>query len=341
MNIHADLLKATALVMLIIGAVVILFYGSAFLQPLAFGALLAMVVNPLYEKLMTAGAPKIVSIGISVLSILVVAGGILILVGWQISRVADDWPRLQDNLQQRMDKAENWAATTLNLSQENLAQRLDKAAEGFRQNLARYAGNLFSTLGSIFITLIYTILFLSEKDRLKSFVLRRVRDEEAARETMSDASNIAEAYLLGKLFVMAVLAVVYAVGFLLIGVEFAVLLAIIAALLSIIPYLGNIIGGGLAALLTLASGGLSAALLVIGVILIAQVLESYILQPLVVGEKVDLNPFASIVCVIGFGLVWGAGGAILALPLTGIIKIIFDHIPRLKDYGYLLGDDQA
>ena len=140
---------------------------------------------------------------------------------------------------------------------------------------------------------------------------------------------------------MGILAVVYALGFLVGGIQFAVLLALQAALFSIIPYLGNFIGGGIAvALAFLSGGGPTAALIVIGVMAVAQLLESYVLSPWIIGDEIDLNPWATVVAVVGFGLVWGVIGAVLALPLVGMFRIICNHFAGLRSIGYLLGQEQ-
>lgn len=106
------------------------------------------------------------------------------------------------------------------------------------------------------------------------------------------------------------------------------------------PYLGNIIGGVFAIALAFASGGGQTA--VIGVLItmsVAQTLESYILTPLIVGDEVDISPLTTIICVVGMSIVWGPVGAIIAIPVFAILRIIFSHMEGMKDYAYLMGQD--
>ena len=70
-----------------------------------------------------------------------------------------------------------------------------------------------------------------------------------------------------------------------------------------------------------------------------QLLESYILEPLVVGKKVDLNPLTTVVVVVVFTIMWGPVGAIVAIPIAGIARVVFAHVPQLQDYGFLLGEE--
>ena len=83
--------------------------------------------------------------------------------------------------------------------------------------------------------------------------------------------------------------------------------------------------------------------MVLGVVItyfIVQFLQSYFLEPLVVGAEVNINPFFTIIILVLGEIVWGIPGMVLAIPLLGIVKIICDHVPSLKPYGYLIGSDQ-
>jgi predicted PurR-regulated permease PerM len=104
---------------------------------------------------------------------------------------------------------------------------------------------------------------------------------------------------------------------------------------------GNLTGSALAVLMVIIQGG--GLGMVIGVIvtyLIIQFLQTYLLEPLVVGSEVNINPLFTIVILVLGGLVWGIPGMVLAIPLLGIVKIICDHIEPLKPYGYLIGSDK-
>ena len=124
------------------------------------------------------------------------------------------------------------------------------------------------------------------------------------------------------------------------GVKYALLLALIAAVFSFIPYLGNLVGGGLAAILAMVSGGFSSVLVVLGVMVAAQMFDNYISQPYVVGKEVDLNPFMTITSVIAFGVLWGVPGAIIAVPITGMLRVAFQNIDRFKSFAFLMGNQK-
>ena len=69
-------------------------------------------------------------------------------------------------------------------------------------------------------------------------------------------------------------------------------------------------------------------------------LQTYLLEPLVVGAEVNINPLFTIISLVLGDLIWGIPGMILAIPLLGIVKIVCDHIEPLKPYGFLIGHDR-
>ncbi len=123
------------------------------------------------------------------------------------------------------------------------------------------------------------------------------------------------------------------------GLDYAILIALLVATLSLIPYLGNIIGGVFALALAFASGGDGAVLGVLITMSLAQLLENYVLMPFVVGDEVNINPLTTIVCVVAMSIVWGPVGAIIAIPIFAIIRVVCQRIPGLEDYAYLMGQD--
>jgi predicted PurR-regulated permease PerM len=80
------------------------------------------------------------------------------------------------------------------------------------------------------------------------------------------------------------------------------------------------------------------ALWVLAVYAIIQFTQTYLLEPLVVGARVSINPLCTIVIIVAGEMLWGIPGMILAIPMLGIIKIICDSIPELQPYGFLIGE---
>src|SRR5690606_2489444 len=135
------------------------------------------------------------------------------------------------------------------------------------------------------------------------------------------------------------LTVLYAIGLGISGVDNVVFISILAALLSLIPYIGNIIGFGFAMALGVASGGESGTLLGIVIVFsVTQFIETYILEPYVVGDQVDIHPFFIIVTVILANIIWGVMGMVLVVPLVGMLNVVLKNVDSLKVFGFLLGN---
>ena len=141
---------------------------------------------------------------------------------------------------------------------------------------------------------------------------------------------------------MALLAVVYSIGLGISGVNNYILISLIAALVTLIPYVGNNIGLALAmGFGYLTSGEFSVLVGVAITFTVAQFVESYVLQPYIVGDKVGLHPFIVIVVVVAGSALWGVIGMILAIPLVAIITVVFLHISPLEPFGYLFSKETS
>jgi predicted PurR-regulated permease PerM len=117
-----------------------------------------------------------------------------------------------------------------------------------------------------------------------------------------------------------------------------VLLAGIAALLTVIPYVGTVLGGLFPVSMALLTQDVQTALWAALVMFVIQTIDNYFIEPNVVGGEVNLNALWSILSIILGSMIWGVAGMILFLPLFGIIKIVCDHVEPLQPIGYLLGE---
>jgi predicted PurR-regulated permease PerM len=110
-------------------------------------------------------------------------------------------------------------------------------------------------------------------------------------------------------------------------------------MLEIIPFIGNLTGTGITVLVAAVNGGSMAMLG--GIVIVygsVQLIQGWVLEPLILGPQVKINPFFTILALVLGEIIWGIPGIILAIPLTAITKIICDHIDSLKPYGFLIGE---
>lgn len=222
-----------------------------------------------------------------------------------------------------------------------------KESEGIQQSSSQDKvmaafGKFFSFAGNSLLTFIYLffILFYRHKIRLSVLAFFGPSQRPRAKEVMKDSLAIAQHYLFGRVVLIFFLWIIYSVGLSISGVDNAILISFIAALLSLLPYVGPILGFAIALIMALVSGGEINQFIGVTVTYgLAQFVESYILEPYIVGDQVNLNPLATILVVVLGGAVWGVTGMVISIPLFGMLKIIADRIPPLQPLGYMLGKE--
>ena len=140
-----------------------------------------------------------------------------------------------------------------------------------------------------------------------------------------EIDHLLKNYLLGNLTVSILVAVIVTLGLKLIGMDFALVCGILVGALNIIPYFGAILGAVPAVLIGLLSSVKQAAAVVV-VMVIAQQLESNIITPRIVGEKIGVHPIAVLLGVLVWGKLLGIWGILLAVPATGVLKILLHYL---------------
>jgi len=324
-----------------------LFFASPFLIPIAFAAILAMLFLPLCRRMESKGLNRAIAAIVCLLILLSFFAGIVALLAWQISDLSSDITQMEQRITEAITKLRSGLSNTFGISpekqQEILKKQQSSDSGGISSLVTGFIGGLMGILTNTLIVLIYIFLFLFYRAHLKKFILKLVTpDKKQEAETIiREASKVGMKYLSGLGMMIVVLWIMYGIGFSIAGVKNAILFAILCGLLEIIPFVGNLTGTLLTILMAVTQGGGSG--MITGILItyvVVQFLQTYILEPLVVGSEVNINPLFTILVIIVGELVWGIPGMILAIPLLGILKIICDHIPSLQPYGFLIGEEK-
>jgi len=322
-----------------------LYFARPFLIPFTFGTILAMLVLPVCKKLEGRGWKRGWAVLVCLLIILAVGAALITALTAPIASFNQDLPQLQTSFQQKLGQVQQYVAQQFNISVEQQQAMLKKGGSALQsagKYVAGFVAGFFGFLAETLLVLVYVIFFLLHREKYENFVVRlnRGSDPDEVREVLGQISHVSSQYLVGRLISILILAALYTLGLSLAGVKYAVLMGSIAALLTIVPFVGTTLGGlfPLGAALLSGSGSPAGAL---GVVLGVQLLDEYLIEPFVIGGKVNISPLAMIVGVVVGGLVWGVAGMILFIPLIGMVKIVFDHVPALHPYGYLLGAGES
>jgi predicted PurR-regulated permease PerM len=339
----ASLQRAVYFVLLIFLVIAGLFYAKPFLVPVCFAGLLAMLFLPLSRWFENRKIPRAIAILFCILIFLAVLTGIIWLISWQITDLSAEAGDVENKVKKMIKQVENSIQNSFGISPKQQEEMLSEQAKNGNGMIAGIGSSLSGFIVDFILMLVYIFLFMFFRGRIRNFILQLVSPTEKknAETIISGIQKVSQQYLTGLGLMIACLWVMYGIGFSIVGVKYAILFAIICGLLEIVPFIGNLTGNLLTILMVIVQGGDTG--MVLGVIityLAVQFLQTYILEPLVVGSEVNINPLFTIIILVVGELIWGIPGMVLAIPLLGIVKIICDHVPSLKPYGYLIGSDK-
>lgn len=326
-------------VLLIGGIFTLIYYGKSLIMPLLVAAIIAVLLDLPVQKLRKIGLPNWLCITLSVLLMIIVFLLLFWLVSSQLNNIADDWPLIKEKATEKLNVLSQWANEKLSWDYKDYIENNKKIVQKAEAFASSFLSSLMSLLSQSLIVFVYIILFLIQKNQFIKFFKKLFANDEATKSLLKNTAKIVKSYFLGKGKIMLFLFAIYYLGFTLGSVPYALFLALFAALFSIIPYLGNIIGGGIAVILSYLYAGEIPALIVIGVVGVTQLIENYLLTPWIIGNEINLNPFITIFGVILFSSIWGIVGAIISLPLVGILTVVFDHTKGMEAFAYMLKKD--
>ncbi len=330
-------------------SMVILVYGLHTLQglliPLVFAILFAVLLLPLARRLESWHVPRILAVLLCLILTLTIISGILYAVSMQVSNFAEVVPQLIERGNTYLNQIQNYADEQFNIDRKRQITEVRK----YVNQLLAEGGTILTTtllattsaLTDVFLILLFIFFFLLYRDFFRSFFYKAFHTTRQSKidSVLGEVSRVVKDYLAGLVLVILVTGTLMTVGLLILGVDYAVFFGFFGASLVLIPYFGISLGSLLPAAYTLVTDDNPLkALAVIGVFLFVQAIEGNFITPYIVGSKVSINPLAAIVSLILWENIWGLAGLVLALPMTAIIKVLFDSVDSLKPYGFLLGE---
>lgn len=311
------------------------------LVPIAFALLIAILLNPLVNKMICWRIPKVLAIILTLLGGLLVAAGIIIFISSQLASFSELAPQLQQRGTQILQQATGWIESTFNVKENVQMQKLNQAMQSGQAYIGQTLSTVMGIIGVVVLLPIYTFLILYYKPLFLSFFYEIFEHKhvEKVTEVLNETKSAIQKYIQGLLIEMVIVAAMNSVALLLLGVKYAILLGIIGALLNLIPYIGGLIAIALPVLMSIVTGndGFTTPLLIIGAYTVIQFIDNNIIVPKIVSSKVEVNAFFSIVIVLLGGALWGVSGMFLSIPFLAICKIVFDRIDALQPWGHILG----
>ena len=312
------------------------------LIPFSFAVFLAILLNPLADRLMIWKVPKVLSIVLALILAVIVISGIWYFLATQMMHFTDQLPLLKKKSVEMMTKLQTWLVQKIHVPMEKQNQLISEAQAGVKPLAGRLLGTVLGSLTTASLLPVYTFLLLYYKTLLVNFIYE-IFAEENAKEVSTVLTRIKAAiqsYMYGLLMEGLIVATLNTVALLILGVPYAVLLGVLGAILNVLPFVGGIIAIILPVLVaTITKDGYNTQLGIVLSYIIIQFIDNHFLIPYIVSSKVKINALISIIAVLLGGAVWGISGMFLSIPFIGALKIIFDRIPEMKPWGKLLGDE--
>jgi predicted PurR-regulated permease PerM len=324
----------------------ILYIGQDIIIPLVFAIMIAILLNPVIRFLCRIRIPRVPAILLSLIVTMAVIAAILYFFISQISLFSESFPLFKKRFLSLFNDAEHWVARTFNVSKWKVDAWVTKTQKDEMGNGTVVITSTVSTLGGMIMTFlimpVYVFFIIYYKPLLMEFIARLFPKNlhMMVVEVLTETKALIQSYLFGLIVEAALVAVLNSLALFILGVPYAILLGVIGALLNVIPYIGGVVAVALPMLLALATKQPVDALYVLIAYLIVQFIDNNFFVPKIVASKVKINALVSIIVVLVGNEIWGVPGMFLSIPITAILKVIFDRVGPLQPLGFLLGDNQ-
>jgi len=319
--------------------------------PFIAGILLCALLQPLAARLTRAGLPKLAATWITVLLAIGVLSGVGLLIANQIQA---GYPRLSAEVVKTANRLQReLSGPPFHLNSAKLHQYVSKFVDYLANHKTVVLGTALTggkyfleILAGLILTIFITFFLLKDGDSLWAKLMtgfgrfRYGRDEAAARDSIGRSQTASTAawlalvrYIHGTTIIAIIHAVIIGIALWLLGVPLIMPLAILVFIAAYIPLVGILVVGALAILVTLATQGWVAAVILLVIFLAENQIESHLLQPLIIGRAVRLHPLEVIVVLAVGGIVAGIPGAIVAVPTAAVISAAWrsTHDPVLGE----------
>ncbi|KRL20579.1 hypothetical protein FC98_GL001359 [Lentilactobacillus kisonensis DSM 19906 = JCM 15041] len=324
------------------------FFSTIFI-PLLLAGILFYMLNPivnLITKIKFGKRHRVSRTWATTLVFLLLIGIIVLIATVFIPKIVDQLVTLANQIpgavndgQKLLEKVFKQMNSQTYLKQIDFTQVTDK----FSKNISGYMNTIFSGLTNgiggiisaaanvvIIAVTVPVVLFYMLKDGYRlAPTLKKVLPEKHQDQTMellSEMSHTISKYISGQMIECLFVGTFTAIGYLIIGTPYALLLGVVAGICNIIPYLGPYIGIAPALIVSFSHGGFWGVVYNIIVVLIVQQIDGNLVYPNVIGKSLEIHPLTIIIILLAAGNIAGLMGMILAIPLYAVVKVVVVHL---------------
>jgi len=316
------------------------------LLPILFALLLSTVLWP-PVRFLRRYVPNALAALIGVVGLLVVFSALIVALAPQVRSQGQG---LVDQASAGLDSLQQWVAgPPLNLGDDAIGELIDSGVSQLQNNGQVVAGYVLSSLGvignavvTLVLALVLAFFFLKDGPKFLPW-LRKWTGESTGRHVSEVSDRVWTAlgqYVWSQAAVALVDAIFIGLGVWILGVPFALPIAVLTFFGGFVPIVGAFVAGAIATLVALVSGGIWTAVGVLAIVLVVQQLEGNVLQPILVGRTMKIHAAVVIAAVALGGTLFGIIGAFLAVPAVAVVQVIAQYV-RAQIGGAPPGEPQA
>ena len=319
-----------------LATVTLLYIGKGIFVPFFMAILLAQLLVPIVG-LLERSIPRVLAVLLAMLAFSAVVAVIFNILSSQIFALQESMPNFQNRFHEITTIIQKHLDSNFGIK---LSTPTDMLSKGFEGSVAAgghialsAVSSTISTIGEAAIIGIFAYLMLYYRshfrNQLRSFFSGH--DKKTATAVMDSMCHLGQRYLSGMVSVILIIGILDTLGFMLIGAPYPALFGLLGSLAVLIPYAGIAVVAPFCALFAyLQTGSALTGFEVVGVFGVVHFLEGNLITPYVVGNKVGLNPFATILAVVIGGEIWGTQGMVIFIPLIGIVRFVLDVLPGFE-----------
>lgn len=337
--------KASFIVIGLFAFISMLYIGKSIIVPLIFATIIAIVLHPLVNFFVRIRINRVLAIALTLIIAILLIAGLGMFLFSQISRFSESLPKLVEKFDGYINEIITWASGYFDISPNKILEWIAKTKGEIFNTSGTAIGKTLVNVGNALVVIllipVYVFLVLFYQPLLVEFFHRVFGSDNRGEvsKIITEVKSLIQSYLTGLSIEIAIVAALETTALLILGIEYALLIGILGALLNVIPYLGGLVAVALPMMIALVTKTSPLyALYVLAAYYFIQLIDNNFLVPKIVASKVKINALVSIIVVLSFGALWGIPGMFLSIPLTAIVKLIFDHIEPLQPWGFLLGD---
>ena len=311
--------------------------------PFLIAGVLYYLFRPLVNFLELKNIPRILSILLIyvlfglLLTLLVSLGGPLL--KEQVKNFADSTPQLMEAIQDKVTELQQskWNSHLRKNDGVDLEKASDAIAKSVSESLSTIGTNVMNIIGvlasivTVFATVPFILYYmLKEGEKAPQYILRFLPDKQQknGRKILADLDDALSSYIQGQVLVSFCIGVMLFIGYLVIGLDYSLLVAIFAMFTNVIPFIGPILAI-IPAMIIACIHSPMMVVKVLVVMIVVQQIEGHIISPQVMGKKLEIHPLTIISLLLAAGRIGGILGLIIAVPVYAVMKVIAQHSYRL------------